>query len=180
VQLAPHALGEELLPARAAGHDVLAPSILLQRRIGAEELAVHVEREQADRHRLVGVFEFGLGFDPRSVSRRICSATASAASRLDASAAVTLLTTPISSRMPSAAGDHFGQVATKVTANEAANQNATRVCDWKMMLTRPASSRTRPRPGDHPHHRQEDAYGRIALATSIGRHSHSATRSGAT
>ena len=100
-------------------------------------MAIHVEREHADRHRLVGVLEFLLRRDALTVSMRICSATASAASRLDASAAVTLLITPSNSRMPSAADTISAIAATKETANEAAIQYATRVRERNMTLTRP-------------------------------------------
>ena len=111
-----------------------------------------------------------------SISARICSATASAASRLDASAAVTELITPVSSRMPKAAASTSASEATKVTANEAAIHDATRVRDLNMMLTRP--SVVIEQPSTMMVHRigRNTRYGSSTAPTSIGRQHHCMAR----
>jgi hypothetical protein len=57
VQLAPYAFGKELFPLGAPDRDRGVAQHLAQRRIGRQEVAVNVEREQADRHRFIGVLE---------------------------------------------------------------------------------------------------------------------------
>ena len=61
VQFGPGAFGEELAPRGAARHEAGDAQHLLQGRVDAQEVTIHVEREQAHGHGLVGVLEFLLG-----------------------------------------------------------------------------------------------------------------------
>ena len=97
---------------------------------------------------------------------------------LDASAAVTLLTTPRISRMPSAADNTSASEATKVTANEAANHHATRVRVSTMMRNRPMVIIEKQHSVMTHRIGRNTRYGKATAATSIGMHSHCIARNG--